>query len=171
MLLRALEEDPRNPYLHYQLGKTYEVYEAFEAAVKSFTAALELGRPDDSFRHDLVIRTMFSMKKAGQYGAAITLSEMEMPNWGHSPDFYFVLGDILLDLATTDPDPVRAFGELLPTIEASWLKCLELGEQPDLAGTVRGRGSFLAAHNLAVIYEGAGNPAQAARYRNLAALR
>ena len=39
-------------------------------------------------------------------------------------------------------------------IESSWLKALDIGEQPQLQDTVRGRGSFLAAHNLAVLHAG-----------------
>ena len=44
----------------------------------------------------------------------------------------------------------------LPMIESSWLRALEIGEQPELQDTVRGRGSFLAAHNLAVLHASLG---------------
>ena len=89
-----------------------------------------------------------------------------MPNWPHSPDFFFVLGDLLLDWAALNP--ATAFQELLPIVESSWLKCLELGDQPNLAGSVRGRGSHLAAHNLAVLYAGLGDTTQAEHFRRLA---
>jgi hypothetical protein len=49
--------------------------------------------------------------------------------------------------------PEQAVREILPVVEQAWLKCLEIGEQSGLEGTVRGRGSFLAAQNLAVLYE------------------
>lgn len=41
-------------------------------------------------------------------------------------------------------------------IEASWQRCLQMGERPDLEGVVHGRGSFLAAGNLAVLRGGTG---------------
>ncbi len=50
-------------------------------------------------------------------------------------------------------------------IESSWLRAIEIGEQPELQDTVRGRGSFLAAHNLAVLHASLGADAEAARWR------
>ena len=85
---------------------------------------------------------------------AMDLAEAEMPRWQGSPDFFFTLGDLLLDWAAARPG--RA-GELLPMIESSWLRALEIGEQPELQDTVRGRGSFLAAHNLAVLHDSLGD--------------
>lgn len=167
LLLKALDEAPTDPYLLYELGKNYEVYDDYPRAVARYRQALAGSRPGDAFRHDLVVRTIFSMKKAQQYEAAIQFAEEEMPNWQHSPDFFFALGDLLLDWANLNP--ASAMEELLPMVEASWCKCLEIGEQPALAGAVAGRGSYLAAYNLAVLYEGIGNQAQAQRYRQLAA--
>jgi hypothetical protein len=46
-----------------------------------------------------------------------------------------------------------------PMIESAWLRCLEIGERPDLEGSVAGRGSSLAARNLVVLYEGTGQAA------------
>ena len=83
-----------------------------------------------------------------------------------SPDFFFTLGDLLLDWAAARPE--RA-GELVPMIESSWLRALEIGEQPALGDTVHGRGSFLAAHNLAVLHAGLGDATAAAHWRERAA--
>lgn len=164
LLLRALEDAPGDPYLLYQLGKNHEVGDEFAEAVPNYLGALAQVASDAPYRHDLVVRTLFSMKKAGQHEAAIHLADQEMPNWPQSPDYYFALGDLLLDWATLNPD---AAGELLPMVEASFLRCLEIGEQPELDGAVRGRGSWLAAHNLAVFYESLGDTARAAQYRQL----
>jgi predicted Zn-dependent protease len=57
-------------------------------------------------------------------------------------------------------------------IESSWLRAIEIGEQPGLQDSVRGRGSFLAAHNLAVLHASLGADAAAAHWREReAALR
>lgn len=165
LLLRALEESPQDAYLLYQLGKNHETGAEFEQAVPFYRQALALSDPEAAFRHDLVVRTMFTMKKAQLHEEAIHLADAEMANWAHSPDYYFALGDMLLDWAACNP---AAADELLPMVEASFLRCLEIGEQPGMEGAVTGRGSHLAAHNLAVLYEGMGNAAQAAHYRALA---
>lgn len=168
LLLRALQDRPFDPYFLYQLGKDYEVYEDYGNAVQRFRQALQFSGPADPFRHELVVRTLYALKKAQLHEEAIGLAELEMNNWPQSPDFYFAVGDLLLDWAALNPD--RA-DELLPIVESSWLKCLEIGEQPGLAGSVNGRGSHLAAHNLAVLYDGVGDTDRAARYRQLAAVR
>ncbi|MDL2358253.1 MAG: glycosyltransferase [Pseudomonadota bacterium] len=169
LLLRALEEAPNDPYLLYKLGGTYEVDQDYNSAVEYFEQALRLTPAAQPFRHDLVVRSIFSLKKAGRHAAAIALAETEMKNWQHSPDFFFVLGDLLLDWASLNP--ATAFQELLPIVESSWLKCLELGDQPMLAGSVKGRGTHLAAHNLAVLYAGLGDTRSAAHFEKLAAVR
>jgi len=55
-------------------------------------------------------------------------------------------------------------------IESSWLRALEIGERPDLQDSVSGRGSFLAAHNLAVLHESLGDGARAQHWRDEAAV-
>lgn len=169
LLLLALEESPQNPYILFQLGVSHAVYGDYVTAVLRYTQALLFTKPDHAFRHDLVVRTMFALKEAGQHEAAIQFAESEMKNWEHSPDFFFALGDVLLDWGNLNKG--EQFHSLVPMIEAAWLRCLEIGDQPSLSGTVKGRGSFLAAHNLAVVYETLGDKERAAQYSELAARR
>ena len=56
----------------------------------------------------------------------------------------------------------------LPRIEASYLKCLEIGEVPANQG-VGGTGSFRAAYNLGTWYEAAGDTKKAKAYYQKAA--
>ena len=150
----------------YALGKSLEERGDFEGAAPLYLAALEKTEGGETFRHDLVIRTIFTLKMAKRHEEGIRVADLEMDNWTDSPDYYFALGDILLDLATLNPE--TAMDELVPMIEASWLRCLEIGERPDLPGAVAGRGSYLAAHNLAVMYENLGDAERAGQYRALA---
>jgi glycosyltransferase involved in cell wall biosynthesis len=166
LLELALAERPDDGYLRYQLGKDLEVRGRFDAAGSHYERALATTSKTDSWRHDLVLRTLFTSKKLGRFEAAITFAEVEMANWADSPDFYFTLGDLLLDTALARPE--RA-AELLPMIEASWLQALAIGERPHLHDTVHGRGSFLAAHNLAALHASFGNEARAAEWRERAA--
>jgi len=166
LLLDALNQSPQDAYLLYQTGKDFEVYGEYAQASEYYGRALACCEPRDSFRHDLVLRQMYSLKRSGQLQAAIQFADREMANWPESPDYYFTLGDLMLDWAMQNPD--KAVQEILPMAVACWTKCLEIGERPELEGAVQGRGSWLAAHNLAVLYEGLGDAERTSHYRQLA---
>ncbi|HIV73350.1 MAG TPA: glycosyltransferase family 2 protein, partial [Candidatus Aquabacterium excrementipullorum] len=161
LLQAALQATPDDAYLHYQLGKDWETHEAFEQAVQYHTQALALVPASAPWRHDLLTRLLFCLKKTGRHAEALQLAEAELPHHQASPDFFFALGDVLLDWAAQEPD--RA-GDLLPLIESSWLRCLEIGEAPQIEGAVQGRGSWLAAHNLAVFHQCLGQEDAAQAY-------
>lgn len=168
LLERALLENPGDAYLLYQLGKDHSVYERFEAAAVCFTQATQALAPTQAIAHDLLLRWLYALKKCGRHEQAVGLAESQMLQWEDSPDYWFVVGDLLLDWACEQPERGEA---LLPMIEASWQRCLEVGERPDLEGAVQGRGSFLAATNLAVLYDGCGRTDAAQRYRKMADTR
>ena len=163
LLARALAQAPDDAYLHYQLGKDHDVYERYLDACAHFARSracedasgvtVTLAGTKPGWHHDRLVREIHALKKCHQHAQGVLLAESAMADWAHSPDFFFALGDLLLDWATEEP--ARA-GELLPMIESAWLRCVEIGERPDLEGSVAGRGSALAARNLAVLYEGTG---------------
>lgn len=158
----AAQTAPNDAYLQYQLGKEHEVHDRFEAACNAYEKALRLCPLNRAYRHDLVIRTLFALKHANRLPDAIHLAESEMPNWQHSADFFFTLGDVLLSHAVTQPDEAET---LLPMIESCWTRCLEIGDNPALEGTVHGRGSHLAAHNLMLLYDSLGLTAKVDQHR------
>jgi hypothetical protein len=65
-------------------------------------------------------------------------------------------------------DPAQALQLWLPRAVQSWQRCLEIGDQPELEGSMQGRGSFLAALNLQVVCSQLGDSVQAELYRGLA---
>lgn len=167
LLQRALQDSPDDAYLWYQLGKDHDVYERYAEALQCLdraTALLPAAPPaqQPAWLHDLTVRSLHALKRCKRHEQALQLAEAGMAQWAQSPDFFFALGDLLLDWAADEP--ARA-SEWLPLIESCWLRCLELGERPDLEGAVAGRGSHLAATNLALLYDLTGQPQQAARYR------
>lgn len=178
-LLRVqLQERPDDPYLLFQLGKDLQVRGHYAAAVAAYAQARQAaGWPPRAgadaatagtrrgWLHDLVVRHLYCLKRVGAFAAAVEQVRTDDPWWGHSPDFQFTVGDLLLDWALAEPQ--RA-GELLPQMERRWLRCLELGETPHLEGAVEGRGSSLAAHNLAVLHDLTGNRERALHFRALA---
>lgn len=162
LLQLALAERPGDAYLRYQLGKDLELRALYMDALPHYEAALAAATSADPWRHDLLLRLLFTLKKLGRFGQASALARCEMAAYGDSPDFCFTLGDLLLDWAAHDPARGSA---LVPLIETAWQRAVAIGERPELADSVMGRGSFLAAHNLAVLYAGLNQPDAAAFWR------
>ncbi len=154
LLELAVAEHPKAPYWHYQLGKDHEVHDRFNAAWLAYEQAWQLLGPyagrEPIWRHDLVLRAIYTLKRLNQLEEAIHLAEAEMPHWADSPDYFFVLGDVLLDFAVAHPEQAP---DLLPMIQQAWQQCLAIGENPRLEGAVHGRGSHLAEHNLRLLSE------------------
>lgn len=163
LLEQALQEAPGDAYLWYQLGKDCAVYDEHDVAEAAFAHACELpGATESPWWMDLAVRRIFGLKCLGQHADAVDFAQPQMAAGTDSPDFFFALGDLLLDMAATQPEQA---GELLPMVEGAFRRCLELGEHPEQPGAVAGRGSFLAAHNLAVVLEGTDRLAEAAAVR------
>ena len=108
LLEQAVQASPGDAYLHYQLGKDHEVHERLEAALDAYEHASQLLGPQPgrgpAWRHDLVLRSLFVLKATGRLAQAVQRAEAEMPLWPDSADFYFVLGDVLLDFAAAHPE-------------------------------------------------------------------
>ncbi len=161
-LLRAeLRADPYDAHLLLQLGRALESDREYADAVDAYLRALERTPADAPARHDLVVRLLFTLGQACRTQEALDLADAEGPRWSESPDFFFCLGDLLLNHGIAHPEETA---QVIPVIEGAWLRCLELGEHPELVGAVAGRGSHLAAYNLAVLYESLGQPAKASEF-------
>jgi len=165
LLAAALSAAPDDAYLWYQFGKDAQVYEEHADAEMAFARAATRGSPHAPWWDDLIARRLFSLKRLGRHGEAVQFWQNLRARGAHapqSPDVSFALGDVLLDWAAHQP--ARA-GELLPAAEAAWGHCLALGERPERHTSVHGRGSHLAAYNLALLYEGTGRATQARQLR------
>jgi len=149
LLLLDLQDSPGDPYIGYQLGREAEGEDDFVAACEWFGAALSMTPANANWRHELVHRYLYCLGQAERVQEALVLAEREMPTYTDSPDFFFVLGNLLLDRALGDPD--QAVAHWLPLAVAAWERCLDIGERPELEGSVHGRGSQLAQHNLEVV--------------------
>jgi tetratricopeptide (TPR) repeat protein len=165
LLLAELDHAPDDAYLWYQLGKDHAAYGEHPQAADAFAhAAAGPAAPAaaEPWHTDLTTCTLYALKKAGRHEEAMALADQTLQACGESPDFFFALGDLLLDMAVERPGEVD---RLLPMAQAAWQRCLEIGERPDLHGSVAGRGSHLAAHNLAVVCSGLGMTDEAAHWR------
>lgn len=163
VLLRAMvKETPGDAYAWYQLGKDHAVYDEAAEAETAFAHAAALMHNPPTWWNDLVARRLYGLKQLKLHAMAMDFAEAQLSICGDSPDFFFALGDLLLDLAVEDAS--RA-AELLPMAEEAWRRCMELGERPDQIGAVAGRGSVLAAHNLAIVLAGTGRELEAQELR------
>ncbi|WP_294636665.1 glycosyltransferase family 2 protein [uncultured Aquabacterium sp.] len=149
LLAQAVASHPDDPYLLYQLGKEHEVRDRFAEAGHAYEQAMRLldsaSPREPGWRHDLLLRHLFVLKALGRTAQALGEAEKAMAHWQDSPDFFFVLGDLLLEHAIQNPEGAT---EIIPMARQAWQRCLEIGENPRLEGAVKGRGSHLARHNL-----------------------
>ncbi len=162
LLWQALAQHPQDSYLWYQLGKDAAVYDDHLLAESAFQRADELQPPRQGWWLDLVVRRIFNLKRLGRHRQGLAVAEAEQVSCSQSPDFYFALGDLMLDWAAEQPDSAA---DLLPMAEQAWRCSLALGERPDLPSAVAGRGSVLAAHNLALVLDGTGRATEAQALR------
>ncbi len=162
LLLKIIEEKPNDEYYNYQLGKEYENQSNFVNASKYYSTAIRFTSTSAPYRHDLVVRSIFSFGKAGLFDLCEML--ISSGEWSDSPDFHFAAGGALLDYAIIDSSKALS---LMPRIEAHWLRCLEIGDGTFSHTTVKGRGSFLAAKNLAALYGVMGRKNEEKKYKDL----
>ena len=149
MLLAELQADPGNPYLLYQLGKEAETARDYACAADWYEQASTRTPDGAPWMHALLIRRLHCLGQSGASEQAMAIASAQMAHWQESPDFFFVLGNLAMDRALAEP--AHALTEWLPLAATAWERCLEIGERPDLDGSVEGRGSHLAQHNLDVI--------------------
>ena len=151
LLRAAIDDEPSNPYLWYQLGKDLSVYERFadaEAAFANAAARLADMSLTPTWWSDLATRRLFGLKSLKRHADGMVFAEAQLQVCAESPDFFFALGDLLLDWAADQPEQAEV---LVPMIDDAWTRCLEIGERPDQPGAVAGRGSDLAAYNLELL--------------------
>ncbi|WP_336770502.1 glycosyltransferase family 2 protein [Bacillus bombysepticus] len=149
LLLKALEDEPLQPYYHYQLGKEY-------AGVKNITEALNHFRLFYSNREDNkrytkegIVSFLYELKGEQLYEEMDMVITETISKMDHYADFHFIRGLFYMDYIQQNSS--ERF-HLINLIEKSYLKCLEIGDKGLNDGVV-GTGSFLAAFNLAVYYE------------------
>lgn len=165
LLERALVDAPGDAYLWYQLGREQLVRGDAAGAADSLRTAYRGAAPDAPYRHAIVVSMIQALKQAERFEEALALVDAEQAAWLNSPDFFFAVADLYLDWASRNP--TIALDQLLPVAEGAWLRCLSIGEQPQLDGSVPGCGSYLAAGNLALLYQGLGITDKAAEFAAL----
>lgn len=166
-LLKAeIHASPSDPYAHFQMGVHHAAAQQWHEALLEYRRSVEYGGMSQPFCHELAINLLHVQIHCGLLAEALRLAQEMETRWPQSSDVYFATGNLYLDLAVANP--CEALDHWLPAAEAAWLTCLRIGERSQGDVHVLGRGGHLAAHNLAVIYEGMGKSDAAALYRGKA---
>ena len=166
LLAQALRAKPDDPYLLYQYGTEHQGCREFSQAAEYYRQALTGLATSVPYEHSLLVRAIYCLCQAGQVDAALNLVQQFEGRYKHSPDFHFAAGNVFLDKGVRDH--AQALQVWLPHAVNSWRRCLEIGDQPELEGSSQGRGSFLAAFNLQVVFELLGDTEQARHFLGLA---
>ncbi len=160
-LAQALAIGPQDPRLLAQLGENLRDQGRASAAADVYAQALIEAGEQEPCRHQLVVELLDALRDAGRFAEAIRLMDAEMPRWPDSPDFAYVVGSLFFQILLAQPANATY---LAPLAEASWRRCLDIGDRTGLAGTLTGRGSFLAAGSLATLHRRLGNEQRAQQW-------
>lgn len=168
-LQEAVRLEPENSYYWYQMAITLRNLKRLEESLNWFRklwtdkAAFKTG-----YRTDGILRYLYTLLDLGRtddLAEAKRVIETAEAELGGRADFWFVCGYFYMKLLLSD---IQTYIGYLPKIEECYLKCLRLGEKPELE-MVAGTGSFKAAYNLAVWYEVSGQTQKAKAYYQRAA--
>lgn len=138
LLKQALQTQPQNPYLWYQLGKSHYLQEAYPAAIEAFQQALgfEINFALE-YAEDLIETYGYALINQGDYAAALDIISFE--HYYRSADFLFLKALILMNNAR------------LQEAVDTFLYCTTLPP-----GNKEGVNSFKARYNIGVILEVSG---------------
>lgn len=150
ILMEEHEDAPEDSYVLYQIAYTLWNMKRYEEAVSWFERFYRLvPEKGTGYRAVGVVSYLYNLLRLQRYEAGLGLIEREKIKMDPYADFHFACGTFYTQMIFSD---VQRYVHLLPEIERSYLRCLEIGEVPEHQG-VYGNGSFKAAYNLGVWFE------------------
>ncbi|AWX58575.1 glycosyltransferase family 2 protein [Brevibacillus brevis] len=167
LLEKELQKDGNNPYLLMQLAREHKNKQDYVQADYFFSQAYLYATKLEGYYPKLVVEYLYNLMKIGKLDTGYTViqAEQNQDQLSNFPDFHFALGMFYMDYVLSN---TAAHIDKLPRIEASFHKCLELGDRKEFGGII-GAGSFLAAYNLGVFYEVIGDHKKAVEYYHFSA--
>lgn len=136
ILLKQLEEEGDDPYILYQLGKSFYMQEDYEKAVSWFDKALYFDLdPRLEYVQDMVESYGYALLNSGQYETAMQLLGV-YDEFAVSADFVYLMGLIYMNNARFS----EAIDEFIKAAKMSIYK-------------MDGVNSYRAYYNIGVIYE------------------
>lgn len=147
LLRMALEKNPEDPYLIYQIGKSYYMEENYKSACTYFSQVLSYDLDIRlEYVQDLIESYGYSLLNTEQYEAAMQLLNV-YDEFAHSADFIFMIALVLMNN-----------GKFLEAIE-EFLKATR-----KKACKMEGVNGYLSFYNIGVIYECLGDKGSSIKY-------
>lgn len=136
LLIDSISKNPKDPYLYYQIGKSYYKKKDYNKAYESFRKSIGLS-PEFKYEYtaDLIESYGYALLKCERYTEAMELKKYER-YYTKSPDYNFVMGLIYMNNAK--------FKEGVDYFQ----KCI--GERES---KLEGINSYQANYNIGVIYD------------------
>lgn len=168
----ALEKQPNYPYYNYQMAITLRNLKREEESLTYFRTFFRYSGKKEirqsPYWTDGIMRYLYTLYDIGTEQSleeAHDIMSKVQYDFTRNPDFYFYSGLFYMKLVLQNTEKYQ---NLLPYIEKSYLKCLELGEISRPEGVI-GTGSFKAQYNLGTWYEVSGDKEKARHYYQMAA--
>lgn len=160
LLELELEENPKDPYLLFQVGKQYFIEKNYAQATSYYAQALAVAPAASPTFSYLVCDLLFCHMKLSRWPDGITLIQAAYDLMSHLADFHFTCANFYMEAAFADPN---SYQHLIGLIPDCYQLCLSIGEAEGIDRIV-GTGSYLAAYNLAAYYEALGDANRAKSY-------
>lgn len=149
LLKAALEQDPADAYLYFQLGQSYVFGDNYEEACRWFSQGLTFDLdPSLEYVQTMVVAYGQSLLQTEQNEQALNFIGI-YDSFSALPDFVYLMGRIYL----ANNQPIKAVGEFLKAITMP-------------PGKQLGVNSFLACYHIAMIYDNMNNIEIATMYYN-----
>lgn len=146
LLESMIKEDGDDPYIYFQIGRTYYVEKRYAEASYSFERAIESGADTkDEYVESLLETYGYSLLEQGRYKDALALTGFD--EYNGSADYHFLCGLIYMNNALFD----SAVKDFIRATECS-------------RSSVAGTNSYAAWFNCGVIYEVLGDLKTAKSY-------
>lgn len=135
LLQKALAKQPKEPYLHYQLGRSYFLEKDYRQAVDCFQHAIALQTNFSYSYNDILLESYgYALINLGEHKKALDVLAYE--KYCHSTDFIFLKALILMNN-----------GQLQSAVD-TFLLCTQMSP-----GRHQGVNDFKANYNIGVILE------------------
>jgi len=150
MLTKAIEVNPNDPYLYFQLGKTNYLMKDYITSCSYFEKALTIELDLRlEYVEDLIETYGYALINSGKYSEAMSL-ENYLDLYSNSSDFYFLMGLIYMNNA-----------KFTQAVE-SFLICTKF-----LSSKVEGITTYSSYYNIGVIYDVLGFKEKAIKYYDI----
>lgn len=147
LLKRELAEEGEDPYVLYQLGKSYYMQGAYREAAEYFSRGLTFDlNPSLEYVTDMVETYGYALLNAGRAGEALMFENI-YDVFGNTADFRLLMGLIYMN------------NEMFEEAVAEFQRAAQCEN-----ARMQGANSFLAFYNAGVIRECLGDKAQAIRF-------